>query len=50
MKLNNIDEVETVESTIKVTFFEKILPPWQHDVTTSPLYFWESVRKETLAW
>ena len=31
MKLNNIDEVETAESTIKVTFFEKILPPWQHD-------------------
>ena len=49
MKLNKIDEVETAESTIKVTFFEKILPPWQRDIKTSPLYFWESVTKETLA-
>ena len=48
MKLNKIEEVETAESTIKVTFFEKNLPPWQRDVTTS-LYFWESVRKEALA-
>ena len=40
MKLNKIGEVEIVRIDFKVTVccHPKILPPWQRDVTTSPLY------------